>query len=204
MSVSRAKTSVEEIARQRGMYHADAYYFVQEGLAATSQKVHPDRAPGKGRHVTGQQLSEGLRDVALERWGGMALAVLARWNVHETRDFGHIVFGSDHILFDIRSNLMPDGSETDTIGHIVRMDLLDVNDVQPQGMEVLPYRTNIFHGNDPSRWGTDLLTCKQIIFEDLWDGIDLVYGSDNGRIKYEYRVGPGANHEKISFSFSGL
>ncbi|MGA1873181.1 MAG: fibronectin type III domain-containing protein [Thermoplasmatota archaeon] len=118
--------------------------------------------------------------------------------------FGHIVFGSDHILFDIRSNLMPDGSETDTIGHIVRMDLLDVNDVQPQGMEVLPYRTNIFHGNDPSRWGTDLLTCKQIIFEDLWDGIDLVYGSDNGRIKYEYRVGPGANHEKISFSFSGL
>lgn len=44
------------------------------------------------RHVTGQQLCEVIRDVALERWGLMARGVLARWGIHRTEDFGEIVF----------------------------------------------------------------------------------------------------------------
>jgi len=44
------------------------------------------------RHVTGQQLCLGLRDLAIERWGWMARVVLAHWGVHSTRDFGRIVF----------------------------------------------------------------------------------------------------------------
>lgn len=44
------------------------------------------------RHVTGQQLCEVVRDVALERWGLMARGVLARWGVHSTEDIGKIVF----------------------------------------------------------------------------------------------------------------
>lgn len=44
------------------------------------------------RHVTGQQLSWGLRDYALKRWGLMARTVLGRWGVRETLDFGRIVF----------------------------------------------------------------------------------------------------------------
>jgi uncharacterized repeat protein (TIGR04138 family) len=44
------------------------------------------------RHVSGQELSWGLRDYALQRWGYMARAVLARWGVRCTMDFGRIVF----------------------------------------------------------------------------------------------------------------
>lgn len=44
------------------------------------------------RHVTGQQLCWAVRDVALKRWGLMAKAVLARWNIHRTEDIGAIVF----------------------------------------------------------------------------------------------------------------
>jgi len=44
------------------------------------------------RHVTGQQLRWAVRDVATERWGLMARAVLARWNVRRTEDIGAIVF----------------------------------------------------------------------------------------------------------------
>jgi uncharacterized repeat protein (TIGR04138 family) len=44
------------------------------------------------RHVSGQQLSWGLRDYALQRWGLMARTVLARWGIRETLDFGRIVF----------------------------------------------------------------------------------------------------------------
>ena len=44
------------------------------------------------RHVSGQQLSNGLREYALAKWGLMARPVLIRWGVTSTFDFGRIVF----------------------------------------------------------------------------------------------------------------
>jgi len=44
------------------------------------------------RHVTGQELCLAIRDIALERWGLMARAVLARWGIERTEDIGAIVF----------------------------------------------------------------------------------------------------------------
>ena len=44
------------------------------------------------RHVSGRELSWGLRDYALKRWGLMARTVLKRWGIKETMDFGRIVF----------------------------------------------------------------------------------------------------------------
>lgn len=44
------------------------------------------------RHVSGQELSWGLRDYALDRWGLMARTALRRWGIKETADFGRIVF----------------------------------------------------------------------------------------------------------------
>lgn len=44
------------------------------------------------RHVTGQQLCEAIREIALERWGLMARNVLTRWNITCTEDIGVIVF----------------------------------------------------------------------------------------------------------------
>lgn len=44
------------------------------------------------RHVSGEDLCWGLRDLALRRWGLMAPAVLGSWGIRETRDFGRMVF----------------------------------------------------------------------------------------------------------------
>jgi uncharacterized repeat protein (TIGR04138 family) len=44
------------------------------------------------RHVTGQELCWGLRDLAVMRWGMLAKTVLRRWKVKRTEDFGKIVF----------------------------------------------------------------------------------------------------------------
>lgn len=78
-----------------GTYPAAAYHFVQAGLNYTVMKIHGPREDGKegvSRHVTGQQLSEGLREYALQQWGLLARTVLARWNITSTYDFGRIVF----------------------------------------------------------------------------------------------------------------
>jgi len=44
------------------------------------------------RHVTGEQLCRGLRELALKRWGVMAPSVLRKWGITGTVDFGKIVF----------------------------------------------------------------------------------------------------------------
>jgi len=53
----------------------------------------PEEIPGEvERHVTGQQLCLAIRSLALEQYGYMAKCVLNSWGVHQTGDFGNIVF----------------------------------------------------------------------------------------------------------------
>jgi uncharacterized repeat protein (TIGR04138 family) len=76
-----------------GVYPLEAYDFVQRGLAYTVTKVYgTSNETGLGRHVSGQQLCEGLRVYAQRQWGFMARLVLERWNITSTLDFGRIVF----------------------------------------------------------------------------------------------------------------
>ena len=89
----RQEKSLDEVVESVGLYPADAYHFVEQGLGYTVLKIHGEKKSAKtSRHVSGQQLCEGLREFALKRWGLMARAVLARWNVTSTLDFGRIVF----------------------------------------------------------------------------------------------------------------
>ena len=76
-----------------GQYPPEAYEFIQQGLSYTVQKVHgPGKMPKASRHVSGQQLCDGLRELALNQWGMLARTVLGRWNITHTVDFGKIVF----------------------------------------------------------------------------------------------------------------
>lgn len=80
----------------------DAFEFVRDGLKHTVQSMHgpataeqasasPDARP-RPRHVSGQQLCQGLRDLAVQRWGLLSQTVLRRWGIETTEDFGTIVF----------------------------------------------------------------------------------------------------------------
>ena len=85
--------SLQQVARDAGLYPPEAYEFVQRGLSYTVQKIHGTIAdPDASRHISGQQLCDGLRDFALKQWGMLARTVLRRWGIHCTLDFGRIVF----------------------------------------------------------------------------------------------------------------
>ena len=72
-------------------YHRDAYHFVREGLDYTQQSISKNEE-GVARHISGQELLEGMRSHALEQYGPMSLMVLNEWGVHRCEDFGEIVF----------------------------------------------------------------------------------------------------------------
>ena len=86
--------SIEEIIASVGLYPPEAYAFVQQGLSYTVERVHADggKPDSATKHVSGQQLCQGLREYALAQWGLLARAVLRRWNITSTLDFGQIVF----------------------------------------------------------------------------------------------------------------
>jgi uncharacterized repeat protein (TIGR04138 family) len=88
-----AGKSLQEVIAELGLYPIEAFEFVQKGLAYTVNKTHgPVDEKKTSRHVSGQQLSIGLRDYALMQWGMLAGTVLRRWNITNTYDFGRIVF----------------------------------------------------------------------------------------------------------------
>ncbi len=51
-----------------------------------------DGAPEPQRHVTGQQLCEGIREYAISQFGLMSKVVLNSWGIQTTSDFGEIVY----------------------------------------------------------------------------------------------------------------
>jgi uncharacterized repeat protein (TIGR04138 family) len=85
--------SVDEILARDNRYDRDAYYFVREGLDFTLKLLKKQHhAQLAHRHVSGQELLEGLRRYALDQFGPMAKTVLRYWGVHRCEDFGEIVF----------------------------------------------------------------------------------------------------------------
>jgi len=81
------KKKLEEIAREDGRFSPNAVKFIYEGLDYTAKKIAT-----KPDHVTGQALCEGLRKLALKKWGRLAMLVLNNWGIKTTRDFGEIVY----------------------------------------------------------------------------------------------------------------
>jgi uncharacterized repeat protein (TIGR04138 family) len=85
--------AIEPVIEEERVYSREAFDFVRRGLTYTVDRVHAAQTdPKASRHVSGAQLCEGLREFAIMRWGFLARAVLRRWNVTRTEDFGRIVF----------------------------------------------------------------------------------------------------------------
>ncbi len=62
---------------------------------------------------------------------------------------------------------------------------------------------NYIIGNDPARWHTNLQTYGEVVYRDLWPGIDLLFRSENGQLQYEFLLGPGARVRDIQLAYRG-
>jgi uncharacterized repeat protein (TIGR04138 family) len=85
-SILLAENVMDRLRRRYPLYHETAYLFILSALHFTIELL------GEPRHISGRELAEGCRDLALERWGLMAQTVLEFWGISTTRDLGEIVF----------------------------------------------------------------------------------------------------------------
>ncbi len=91
---------LDDVVRRDPRYAYEAYEFVFAALAHTQKmlgRVPPPEGTSsegteKDYHVSGRQLLEGIRDLALEQFGLMARTVFRMWGIDRTDDFGEIIF----------------------------------------------------------------------------------------------------------------
>ncbi|WP_417379248.1 Minf_1886 family protein [Gimesia sp.] len=88
-------TSTTNLSRPKLQFHPYAYDFIFEALQQ-AQEIYSRQVVQEGEqeeaHVSGQELLEGVRELALKQFGLMTLTVFKQWGVQSTRDFGKMVF----------------------------------------------------------------------------------------------------------------
>jgi uncharacterized repeat protein (TIGR04138 family) len=68
-----------------------AFFFLKDSLDYTLKRA-ADGNSGLSRHVSGGELLEGFRDLALEQFGPMASTLMKEWGIRECSDVGEMVF----------------------------------------------------------------------------------------------------------------
>jgi hypothetical protein len=75
--------------------------------------------------------------------------------------------------------------------------------VEPQGAERAAGVVNDLHGSDPSQWRTEIPQYRDVVYRNLWSGIDLRLRDQSGVLTYEFVVRPGASPSAIQLAYRG-
>ncbi len=86
MKTPTAEELLDGIIARDPRYTVEAYAFVRAGLDFTVRSLE------KQRHISGQELLEGIRKFAIDEFGPMTQTVLNGWGIKRTEDIGEIVF----------------------------------------------------------------------------------------------------------------
>jgi uncharacterized repeat protein (TIGR04138 family) len=91
-----------EVVERDSRYAYEAYEFLFHALHHTQKMLGrepPEAAEGvppaqmdARHHVSGQELVQGVRELALREYGLMARTVFHQWGIQRTDDFGEMVF----------------------------------------------------------------------------------------------------------------
>ena len=89
-----------------------------------------------------------------------------------------------------------------SLAYMMRFD--GANRHSPIGMGRTSLTANFFYGNDPQKWQTDVPCYRSVIYENIYDGVNLVFRPDEGGAKYEFIIAPWANPEAIAIRYEGV
>ncbi|MGA1872986.1 MAG: hypothetical protein ACMUHY_04880 [Thermoplasmatota archaeon] len=110
--------------------------------------------------------------------------------------FGHVGFREGEVVFNMIDT-------EDDLQRSVRLGLKGGYPSSPRGEHALEFRSNFFKGEDPSMWRSGVENFREVIYDNIWDGIDLRFRYMDGSLKYDLILGPGSDPGNIHFEVSG-
>ncbi|MCC6906969.1 MAG: SBBP repeat-containing protein [Phycisphaerales bacterium] len=89
------------------------------------------------------------------------------------------------------------------------------NEVQPVAAQPQGAKFNYFVGDDESKWASNVPSFGEVVYRNLYDGVDLhITGAGargfasesdaDGVLKYEFHVAPGADWSQIRIQYDGI
>ncbi len=92
-----------------------------------------------------------------------------------------------------------------TSGELVSLDFQGSNpNSTPQGQKPLAATANYYRGATTEQWREDVPLYAEVLYSDLYPGVDLRYTFVDGQLKSEFIVQPGAAWEKIQLHYDGI
>jgi uncharacterized repeat protein (TIGR04138 family) len=83
--------AIAKLREENPKYAPAAYHFIRRALDFSLRKLKRQDAD-RPAHVSGKELLEGFRDLALEEYGPLAKTVLEDWGITRCAAVGEIVF----------------------------------------------------------------------------------------------------------------
>jgi len=100
--------------------------------------------------------------------------------------------------------LTDNGAVFSISGSSLHMRLQDsANSPRVTGVDQLPGKVNYLIGNKSSGWRTNIPTYERVRYEQIYEGVDLVYYGNQRQLEYDFVIAPGANFKQIRFAFEG-
>jgi gliding motility-associated-like protein len=89
--------------------------------------------------------------------------------------------------------------------HAYSVNFLNMN----PATEIIPDKpldtyNNYLIGNDSSKWGRHCRIFQGVTYKNIYPGIDVRYYTDNGNLKYDLIIHPGADPNNIAMQYEGL
>ncbi|MBZ5723441.1 MAG: SBBP repeat-containing protein [Acidobacteriia bacterium] len=72
------------------------------------------------------------------------------------------------------------------------------------GMQPLSVKSHYLVGNDAAHWRTDIPSFRQVVYRNVYPGIDVVYYGNQGQLEFDLIVAPGADPAQIGMDLEGV
>ncbi len=106
----------------------------------------------------------------------------------------------EDVTLSLSKGHRPDSIET----MMIKANFVGANqNPQMVGVDMIDYKCNYFIGNDQLKWATDVPNFTAVMYEQIYDGIDLKYYGNGTHMEYDYIVEPGADFSQIKIQYEG-
>ena len=88
--------------------------------------------------------------------------------------------------------------------HVYDVQFLNAQTSVVVGISHLDTYNNYIIGNDPSKWKGNCRIYQGITYQNIYPGIDIRYYTNEGKLKYDIVVHPGADLSRFAMKYDGV
>lgn len=89
-------------------------------------------------------------------------------------------------------------------GHAFYVEFKGAHQATLSASEKAPEYHNYYLGDQPEKWKTKVGLYKRVLYENLYDGIDMEVYSTETSLKYDYIIQPGADINQLKVVYNGV